>query len=186
MKFEYQFEDITLKVLDETYAPLVLAFCKQNRTVFDQYEVEKPENFYTLEFQKRLISAEYEGFLHGKYVRFYMFDNHNTQKIIGTVSFSEIKRNSFFSCQTGYKVDSDYVNQSYGAKMLSEAIKIMTSEYSMHRITAYIMPDNLPSIKLVEKLGFELEGIARSYVLLNGTWMDHLNYVFIAGPSILH
>lgn len=179
MKFEYKFEDITLKVLDSSYAASVLAFCEKNREIFDRYEIEKPHNFYTPEFQKNLLSAEYEAFIHGKYVRFYMFDNHDLNQILGTVSFSDMKRNGFFSCQTGYKIDSSYVNQNYGFKMMSEALRIITSEYSMHRISAYILQDNIPSISLVEKLGFELEGTAKAYARLNGRWTDHLHYVYI-------
>lgn len=179
MKFEYNFEDITLKVLDSSYAGKVLDFCYKNKDIFDRYEIEKPHNFYTLEFQKNLLSAEYEAFIHGKYVRFYMFDNHDMTQILGTVSFSDMKRNGFFSCQTGYKIDSSYVNQSYGFKMMSEALRIITRDYSMHRISAYILPDNIPSISLVEKLGFESEGVAKSFARLNGKWTDHLHYVYI-------
>lgn len=63
--------------------------------------------------------------------------------------------------------------------MLSEALKIITGEYSMHRISAYILQDNIPSISLVEKLGFELEGTAKAFARLSGKWTDHLHYVYI-------
>lgn len=180
MNLEYEFDNINLRVLDAKYATMVLSFVDKNKEIFEQYEVDKPYNFYTLEFQTRLLEAEYEGFLHGNYVRFYLFDKSIPDKIIGTISFSDMKRNSFFSCQIGYKVDSDYVNQGYGLKMLSNSIRIMENEYHMHRIGAYILPGNQPSIKLVEKMGFQLEGIAKSYVLMHGKWTDHLNYVYIS------
>ena len=183
MNLEYEFDNISLKVLDRQYAPLVLPFYEKNKEIFEQYEIDKPLNFYTLEFQKKLIDAEYEGFLHGNYVRFYMFDKDIPDKIIGTISFSDMKRNAFFSCQIGYKIDSNYVNQGYGFKMLSNSIRIMESECHMHRIGAYILPGNQPSIKLVEKVGFELEGIARSYVLMNNKWIDHLSYAYITTPN---
>ena len=183
MNLEYKFDNISLRILDIQYASMVLAFCNRNKEIFEQYEIDKPLNFYTLEFQKKLIEAEYNGFLHGNYVRFYMFENNISDKIIGTISFSDMKRNAFFSCQIGYKIDSNYVNQGYGFKMLSNSIKIMESECHMHRIGAYILPGNQPSIKLVEKVGFELEGIARSYVLMNNKWIDHLSYAYITTPD---
>ena len=180
MNLEYEFDNISLRILDKNYASLILSFYYKNREEFEQYEIDKPLNFYTLEFQEKLIAAEYDGFLHGNYVRFYMFDKNIPDKIIGTISFSDMKRNAFFSCQIGYKIDSNYVNQGYGFKMLSNSIKIMEKECHMHRIGAYILPGNQPSIKLVEKVGFELEGIARSYVLMNNKWIDHLSYAYIA------
>ena len=183
MNLEYEFDDISLRILDKRYASMILPFCDKNKEIFEQYEIDKPLNFYTLEFQTKLIDAEFEGFLHGTYVRFYMFDKNIPNKIIGTISFSDMKRNAFFSCQIGYKIDSEYINQGYGFKMLSNSIKIMENECHMHRIGAYILPGNEPSIKLVEKVGFQLEGIAKSYVLMNGKWIDHLSYAYISNPS---
>jgi len=183
MNLEYKFDNISLRILDKQYASMILAFANCNKEIFEQYEIDKPLNFYTLEFQEKLVEAEYNGFLHGNYVRFYLFDNNISDKIIGTISFSDMKRNAFFSCQIGYKINSNYVNQGYGFKMLSNSIKIMESECHMHRIGAYILPGNQPSIKLVEKVGFELEGIAKSYVLMNNKWVDHLSYAYIITPD---
>jgi len=180
MNLEYKFDNISLRVLDTQYASMILLFCDKSKEIFEQYEIDKPLNFYTLAFQKKLIEAEYDGFLHGTYVRFYMFDRRFPDKIIGTISFSDMKRTAFFSCQIGYKIDPDYINQGYGFKMLSNSIRIMENECNMHRIGAYILPDNQPSIKLVEKVGFQLEGIAKSYVLMNGKWIDHLSYAYIS------
>ena len=50
MKFEYTFEGMTLKVLDETFAGKVLEFYSRNREEFDRYEAAKPDNFYTTEY----------------------------------------------------------------------------------------------------------------------------------------
>ena len=47
MKFEYAFEGMKLKVLDETFAGKVLEFYSRNREEFDRYEAAKPDNFYT-------------------------------------------------------------------------------------------------------------------------------------------
>ena len=38
MKFEYAFEGMKLKVLDETFAGKVLEFYSRNREEFDRYE----------------------------------------------------------------------------------------------------------------------------------------------------
>ena len=180
MNLEYEFDNISLRILDKHYASMILPFYDKNKEIFEQYETDKPFNFYTLEFQTKLIAAEYEGFLHGNYIRFYLFDKNIPNQIIGTISFSDMKRSAFFSCQIGYKIDSDYINQGYGFKMLTNSIRIMVSEFNLHRIGAYILPGNEPSIKLVEKVGFELEGIAKSYVLMNGKWIDHLYYAYVS------
>ena len=59
-------------------------------------------------------------------------------------------------------------------------LEILTHEKEMHRIEAYIHPENISSINLVKSLGFISEGTAYSYVYLRGKWEDHLRFVYIS------
>jgi ribosomal-protein-alanine N-acetyltransferase len=36
-----------------------------------------------------------------------------------------------------------------------------------------IRPENGPSLRVVEKLGFRYEGLRRRYIHINGDWRDH-------------
>ena len=180
MNYKYQQDNLMLCVLSEQSAERVLAFYSNNKDIFDSYETDKPDNFYTLQFQKNLLRAENEAFLRGTHVRFFLFDCNIPNKIIGTISFFDIKRGAFFSCNTGYKIDCAYHNQRYGYRMLSMAIDIIVREYDMHRIEAYIFPSNQSSIALVQKLGFVSEGTATAYVRMHDEWVDHLRYVYIS------
>lgn len=44
----------------------------------------------------------------------------------------------------------------------------------VHRITASLDPENLPSLRLLEQLGFTVEGIAPRSELIRGDWVDDL------------
>lgn len=59
------------------------------------------------------------------------------------------------------------------------ALKVLKKEYKLHRVEARIMPSNIYSIKLIEKLGFSNEGLARSSIKINGEWEDHFVYAYI-------
>lgn len=109
-----------------------------------------------------------------------MFDTNFPDKIIGTVSFSDIKKGAFCSCTTGYKIDKEFQHLGYGRRMLTMALKILVTEVHMHRVEAYIAPQNTASISLATKLGFIPEGTAYSYVYLRGKWEDHLRFVYIS------
>ena len=50
----------------------------------------------------------------------------------------------------------------------------------LHRIEADIRPENLPSQRLVERLGFRQEGLHRRYLDIDGDWRDHLAYALLA------
>ena len=180
MKLEYKENNIVLRVLNETSARSVLDFYEKNRDYFDKYEMDKPAGFYTIEFIKNLMHAEYNSFVQGKTVRFFMYDTAFPNKIIGTVSFSDIKKNAMSSCVIGYKIDHDFQRMGYAQRMLTMALKIMVNECHMHRIVAYIAPYNTPSANLVKKLGFISEGTAYEYVLKQGCWEDHLRFVYIS------
>ena len=51
----------------------------------------------------------------------------------------------------------------------------------LHRIEAACIPDNLRSLRLLEKAGFQREGLLRSYLRINGMWQDHYLYALVAG-----
>lgn len=180
MKLEYCSNNLTLRILNENYTNQVLDFYYRNRSYFDMYEADKPDNFYTPEFISNLLRSEYNAFTLGKYARFFLFDKNYPDTIIGTVSFSDIKKGAFKSCLIGYKIDHDFQRMGYARKMLNMALKIMVIDGDMHRIEAYISLDNKPSASLVQKLGFINEGTAYSYVCINGIWQDHLRYVYIS------
>lgn len=180
MQMKYEKGGIVLRILNEADAPMTLDFYRKNKAFFEPVEVEKPDNFYTLAFQEELLRAEMTQLWQGKSLRFYVFLSHEPQTIIGTISFLEIRRGAFMNCHIGYKIDQAHTGCGYGYKSVSLALDIMTREEGLHRIEAYIQPDNLPSIALAQKAGFILEGTAYDYVKLGGQWRNHLRYIYIS------
>ena len=84
MKFEYQQDSLVLKVLDTSHTGEVLDFYKRNKDSFEKYETDKPSNFYTYTFIYNLLKAEYNACIHGKHIRFFLYDNSVSDKIIGS------------------------------------------------------------------------------------------------------
>ena len=166
MKFEYQQDSLVLKVLDTSHTGEVLDFYKRNKDSFEKYETDKPSNFYTYTFIYNLLKAEYNACIHGKHIRFFLYDNSVSDKIIGSVSFTDIK-SSMKSCIIGYKIDEKYRRMGYGRRMLTMALKIMVTEYGMHRIEAYILPGNDASVNLARTMGFISEGSAYALSLIH-------------------
>ena len=117
--------------------------------------------------------------LKGEFGRFFLFSDDLPGEILGSVSFfgvTSINR----SCRIGYKIDKNYRQLGLGSLMVKHMLEILTHEKEMHRIEAYIHPDNISSVNLVKSLGFISEGTAYSYVKLNGSWQDHLRFVYIS------
>jgi len=112
-------------------------------------------------------------------VRFWIFLKEQPDTIIGTVSFQNVTRSIFQCCSMGYKVDKNYQQQGYAYEAISALLPIIAQEMGMHRIEAFVSPDNTPSIGLLEKVGFTYEGIRHSCIYLHSNWTDHLQYSFI-------
>ena len=50
----------------------------------------------------------------------------------------------------------------------------------LHRVAAAIGPTNLPSLALIDKLGFQREGKIRDHVICDGHWRDSLLFSLLA------
>lgn len=179
MKTIYKTDRLILRVLDPSYAPLVLEYLSNNRVFLRGWEVEKSKNYFTLDYQRMSLKKDMENFRLEKSLRFWIFKKDNTKKIIGSISLDNIIRGPFQSCFLGYKLDNFELNKGYMTEATEKIIDIAFNGYGLHRIEANIMPRNLASIRVVEKLGFQNEGLAKKYLLLNGIWEDHIHMVLL-------
>lgn len=180
----YETERLYLKTLTKDAAPMVLAFYEDNRSFFEQWEPKRATNFYTLYYQKASLSAEYHMMADGKLLRYWIFLKDAPDKIVGSVCFQNFLKEPYQSCSVGYKFGQNYNHQGYALESLRKGIDIMVNEYYIHRIEAFIMPNNEPSLRLVERLDFIYEGISYSYANINGSWSDHKRYAFINSNCI--
>ncbi|WP_310621441.1 GNAT family N-acetyltransferase [Flexibacterium corallicola] len=94
-------------------------------------------------------------------------------KIIGQANFSGITGFPFRACYMGFSIDAGFQGQGYAREMLKLAIDRMFREHPLNRIMANYMPRNMKSARLLNVLGFRIEGFAYKYLEINGQWEDH-------------
>lgn len=179
MRFRYETERLSLQVLNEISAEHSLEFYSAGSYLFNQVEPAKPMDFYTMNYQRALLRSEYQSFLDGSYIRYYFYRLSDPDRIIGTASFSHIDKGVYRSCIIGYKLLPEFHKQGYALEALATLISAIFAEDHIHRIEAFVLPDNIASINLLTRLGFECEGTARSIIRLNNGYVDHLRYVLI-------
>jgi [ribosomal protein S5]-alanine N-acetyltransferase len=175
----YETDRLVLKGLNKDAASMVLHFYEDNKSEFEPWEPKRSSNFYTLSYQKASLAAEQNQMTEGKLLRYWVFLKDHPEDIIGTVCFQNFLREPYQSCILGYKFSHFYWHQGYALESITKCIDNMFSEYFIHRIEAYIMPDNMPSRNLIEKLDFQLEGLIRSFARIDGHWTDHFLYSLI-------
>lgn len=175
MSFQLTTSRLKLQIEDETKAGQILDFYKKNAVLFDLYEPTRPANFYTLAYQKAAVAYEYSEIIKGKNLRYYIYLK-NGSPIIGSINFSRMEHGPFSRVSIGYKLDKDYHGKGYALEACQAAIPVIFSNYKIHRIEARVAPDNTPSIKLLEKLHFQYEGIEYQGVEIGGSFKDHHRY----------
>ena len=180
MKFEITTERLILKVLGSESASMILNFYNRNRDIFEKYEPVIGDDFYSIGHQKRILDFEHKNILRLVMMRYWIFEKDNPKQVIGTVSYRNIVRPIYESCTIGYKMDRDFMNKGYCSEAIKASIPEIANELGIHRFEALILPDNDPSIHMVEKLGFKFEGILRDKIIIGGERLDHCMYSYLA------
>ncbi|MEN9751641.1 MAG: hypothetical protein RLZZ600_688 [Actinomycetota bacterium] len=94
-------------------------------------------------------------------------------QVVGQINVSGITHGSLSSASIGY-----WVAQRFAGRALTPRAVAMVTDYcfrviGLHRIEICIRPENAPSLRVVEKLGFRFEGRRERFIHINGDWRDH-------------
>jgi ribosomal-protein-alanine N-acetyltransferase len=92
----------------------------------------------------------------------------------GQVTVANIVRGAFQSANVGYWVDRRFAGRGVIPTALSMVVDHCFTTGGLHRIEANVRPENSPSRRVVEKLGFRQEGLHPRYLFIDGDWRDHL------------
>lgn len=171
---------LIIRVLGAEWAGEVCQFYKRNKIFFEPVEPQRAPNFYTNSFQEKVLRYEFQEFLNFRYMRLFLFEPIDPTHIIGSISFSNIKKGCFQSCTLGYKLDFSFCKQGYMTEALDYCINtIIFGEYKLHKIESTVLPNNTSSIRLLERLNFQQEGVAKDFAFLQNEWKDHIKYARI-------
>ena len=94
----------------------------------------------------------------------------------GEINLKNVVRGAFQSATIGYWID----NSRAGRSLMSEAVVVLAQyafeEMRLHRLEICIIPRNVNSRRVMEKLDIRTEGIAERFLEINGVWEDHIRY----------
>jgi ribosomal-protein-alanine N-acetyltransferase len=91
----------------------------------------------------------------------------------GQVTVTNIVGGSARWAQVGYWIDRRYAGQNVIPTAVALVVDYCLLELKLHRIEVAIRPENLASLRVVEKLGITEVGYARGYLHIDGDWRDH-------------
>jgi RimJ/RimL family protein N-acetyltransferase len=72
-------------------------------------------------------------------------------------------------------------DHGYGTEAIAGLVHYAFVDLNLHRVHAYIDPENVPTARVMEKNGFEREGHLREHKWVKGIWRDSLVYALVEG-----
>jgi ribosomal-protein-alanine N-acetyltransferase len=94
-------------------------------------------------------------------------------ELAGQLNVSSIAYGSLSSATIGYWVSERFAGKGVTPTAVALATDHCFFTVGLHRMEICIRPENEPSLRVVEKLGFRYEGLRRRYIHINGDWRDH-------------
>jgi ribosomal-protein-alanine N-acetyltransferase len=92
----------------------------------------------------------------------------------GEINLTAIQRGPFQSAYVGYWIDEKHAGNGYMPEALVVLTRFAFDELQLHRIQIAIIPRNVASRRVVQKLAIRDEGVAVRYLEINGVWEDHV------------
>lgn len=104
----------------------------------------------------------------------------DTEQLSGGITLSNVRRGVTQAGSLGYWLGVDKTGRGLMTRAVTAVVPFAFNALKLHRIEAACMPDNAASLRVLERSGFQREGLARSYLKINGTWRDHILFAAIA------
>lgn len=105
-------------------------------------------------------------------------------QLVGGVTISNIRYGVALSASFGYWLGQPFTGQGYMTEAMQRLIRYCFDELYLHRLEAACLPENGPSRRLIRRLGFQEEGLARKYLKINGVWQDHVLHALLRDDPI--
>lgn len=139
------------------------------------------QQFTNVEEAAQLVETFRKGFESGTGIR-WGIELKSTGQLIGTCGFHNWSK-KYKRAEAGYEVSEPFWRNGFAWEAVRTIIQFGFSELGLNRIGAVIIPGNSASSRMVEKLGFQKEGLLRAYIIQDGSPMDAHMYSLLDGEG---
>ena len=158
------------------------ALRRESRAFLEPWEPRWADDELERSGWRRRMRRYGEDFAAGAAIAYLIFEN-RTGRMVGGITLGNIRYGVSQSAQIGYWTGERHAGRGYMQDAVRSLVTHAFAAMRLHRIEAACIPGNVPSIRVLEKAGFEREGLLRSYLRIDGVWQDHYLYARIAGEA---
>lgn len=99
-------------------------------------------------------------------------------RVIGDIGIHFIGPDNL-QCELGYTLSPEYQKRGLAGEAVSAVVTYLFRELGKHRVIAVLNPENTASARLLDRLGFRLEGTFSKSYLNEGQWEDEVLYAVL-------
>jgi ribosomal-protein-serine acetyltransferase len=114
----------------------------------------------------------------GRAVRFVIRDA-RTRELLGVVGLDSCVH-LHRSCELGYWLKREATGKGLMTEAAQACVDFALHRMGVHRIRCAAATDNYASLKVIARLGFRFEGIARQAEFVGSRWLDHAVFARLA------
>ena len=149
-----------------------------SRAFLEPWEPTWPEDDLTHAAFRRRLRRQEEDIARDEAYAFLIFDQTSDQ-MLGGVTLGGVRRGVAQAGTLGYWMGAPHAGNGRMTRAVAAVVDFAFSKLRLHRVEAACLPENAPSIALLERNGFKREGYARGYLKIDGAWRDHLLFALL-------
>jgi len=150
----------------------------ESREFLTPWEPLWPEDDLTRAAFRRRLRRQSDEMARDEAFSFLIFDA-GADTLLGGLTLGGIRRGVAQSGTLGYWMGASHAGKGRMTRAVASAVRFGFATLRLHRIEAACLPENTASQTLLERNGFQREGLARGYLRINGAWRDHLLYALV-------
>lgn len=162
-----------IEVLSSDNAELMLKYHIENKEHLAPWEPSRSEDYFTIENFSAMLSDNHKSYRDKTALKFAALTPDRAE-VIAVCNFTNIVFGAFQACNLGYSIASNHQGRGLMLEVLVATIAYVFDELNIHRIMANYIPNSVRSLAILDRLGFEREGLAKSYLQIAGKWQDHV------------
>ena len=166
-------ERIVLRISDRSDIDSELAFYRDNEDHLGPWFPDTSRAHMSRAKMEQFLPEFRKRALHDQGYRFQLCLRTEPKVYAGVVSLSRVQRGPEQSCILGYGIAKILEGQGYMSEAVRAVIRFAFEDLDLHRIEAGYAQDNRRSAGLLKSCGFEVEGLQKGLLLINGKWVDH-------------
>ena len=131
---------------------------------------------------RRRLRRQAEDIAGDESFAFLIFDS-TSDELLGGLTLGGIRRGVAQAATLGYWMGAPHAGKGRMTRAVAAVVRFGFDSLRLHRIEAACIPDNAPSIALLERNGFQREGFARAYLKIDDAWRDHILLALLEGEA---